>query len=284
VITESKNESLEPLVDFIQGRRIVVVTGAGCSTESGIPDYGGLDSRRRSSRIQFGEFVRDPIARSRYWSRSMIGWPAVANARPNAGHLALAELARVRLVTGIITQNVDGLHQRAGSRRVLELHGTLFVVRCLECGATESRADVQQRLYVMNPELGHDGGEALEPDGDAEVRTAFPGFRVPSCLICDGVLKPDVVFFGENVPKDRVASAWCMYENADTLLVVGSSLAVFSGFRFVQRASQEGRPIAIVNIGPTRGDALATLKVAERTGIVLGSVTKTLGHKRFSLA
>jgi NAD-dependent protein deacetylase/lipoamidase sirtuin 4 len=268
---------LDPLIEMLRNRVVTVLTGAGCSTESGIPDYGGLASRYRRTRVQFTEFTRDPAARARYWSRSMIGWRAVANARPNAAHVALASLEHAGSVAGVITQNVDDLHQHAGSQNVVELHGSLSWVRCLQCGAIESRSDVQQRLQALNPGYGSDALEALAPDGDAELREHAGTFRVPGCAICDGTIKPDVVFFGESVPRDRIAKAWSVYERGEVLLVVGSSLAVYSGYRFVQRASRDGRPVAIINLGPTRGDADAALKIEDHVGPVLESLVHELG-------
>ncbi len=270
---------LERLVELLHGCRTVVLAGAGCSTESGIPDYGGLDSKRRRSLVQYRAFIDDPSIRTRYWARSTVGWTTVADARPNPAHRALAELERGGVVSGVITQNVDGLHHRAGSRRVVELHGSLFRVRCLGCGDLESRESLQDRLLAHNPELA-DRSAPFAPDGDAEVADeSLRSFQVPGCETCGGMLKPDVVFFGENVPKPRVQQAWGVYEEAEVLLVVGSSLAVFSGFRFVQRAATERRPVAIVNVGPTRGDEYAAVKVEERVATVLPALAGRLLHR-----
>lgn len=250
------------LVDLLAHGRISVLTGAGCSTESGIPDYRGPDARRGRPRpIFFQEFVRDPETRRRYWARSAVGWTRVERARPNPAHLALARLEAAGRVRGLITQNVDGLHLAAGSRSVVELHGTLSRVRCLECRATESRAAVQRRLLALNPgwkprrggsasgvhaaradQCADARGEdpAAAPDGDAMLSgRAVASFRVAGCRRCGGVLKPDVVFFGENVPPERLAAAWEAFEAGQTLLVVGSSLAVYSGYRFVERAAPD---------------------------------------------
>ena len=197
-------------------------------------------------------------------------------AQPNAGHEALARLETTGSVTGILTQNVDGLHQAAGSREVLELHGSLARVRCLACGQLETRTRVQRRMAHLNPEFEAQS-VVLAPDGDADVaQTLIDGFEVPSCLRCRGTLKPDVVFFGENVPGERVARAWALFEQAEVLLVVGSSLTVFSGYRFVARAAKEGKPVAIVNRGPTRGDAKATVRVDAPLGEVLPYLAETL--------
>jgi len=268
---------LDPLLDLIAGRSVTVLAGAGCSTDSGIPDYGGLGSRTRKSRIQFRDFIEHPHARRRYWARASIGWRRVRDAEPNAAHLALARLERRERVTGVITQNVDGLHHRAGSSRVVELHGSLDRVVCLDCDAPAERAAMQERLMELNPWITQ-ATAPRAPDGDAELTDErLAEFDVPSCEICGGVLKPDVVFFGENVPKGVVNAAWQLYEKGDVLLVVGSSLAVFSGFRFVLRASQDGRLVAIVNLGPTRADDRVAVKIDGPLGQVLPELARRMG-------
>lgn len=269
--------SLPALAELCAGRRIAVLTGAGCSTESGIPDYRGDGARRRRPVVQFQELVRNPGARRRYWARSMLGWPRFAAAQPNRAHRALAELERCGRVRGLITQNVDGLHGAAGNRNVVELHGNLSRVRCLGCGAIEPRAELQERLAAANPELL--GMEIeLGPDGDAELPDALVAdFRVQSCRRCDGMLKPDVVLFGENVAREVVDAAFATLSEGDALLVVGTSLAVFSGFRFVRAAAERGMPIAIVNQGPTRGDPHASVRVSGRAGEVLSELAAGLG-------
>lgn len=257
---------VEPLVGALPGR-LVAVVGAGCSTESGIPDYRGEGTARRARNpLQHAQFVSDPEARRRYWARSMVGWPRIAAAAPNAGHHALADLERAGRLVGVVTQNVDGLHHAAGSQAVVELHGALRRVRCLHCGATTSRAALQVRLEAANPHI--DMASELLADGDAEV-AAIDDFQVVSCSRCAGVLMPDVVFFGGSVPKDRVEQGYTWVDEADGLLVIGSSLTVFSGFRFVKRAHARGLPIGIVNRGPTRADALAAVKVEASCGAVL---------------
>jgi NAD-dependent SIR2 family protein deacetylase len=270
--------TLDPLLDLLRGRPIVVLAGAGCSTESGIPDYRGPEgSLRTRNPIQYREFVGSEEARVRYWARSSIGWPRMAAARPNAAHHALARLERAGLVQGIITQNVDGLHHAAGSERVVELHGSLASVRCLSCGEIGSRDAYQERLLARNAGWAemlalNERGVAVEvaPDGDAELPVgALASFRPAECAACGGVVKPDVVFFGENVPATRLEEAWRLYEEAGALLVVGSSLTVYSGRRFLYRAQKEGLPIAIVNLGPTRADEMAAAKVEGRLGLVL---------------
>ncbi|MEJ2215474.1 MAG: NAD-dependent protein deacetylase [Gemmatimonadota bacterium] len=283
--TAAGSTSLPALVDLLRRRRVVVLAGAGCSTESGIPDYRGPNgSLRKRTPIQYGAFVRLPEARLRYWARSAIGWQRFSTARPNRAHEALARLEDGGVVRGVITQNVDGLHQAAGSRRVVELHGSLAFVRCLQCGRRGSRAGLQERLLALNGDwfdrLTRQSAEQAvraAPDGDAELPgDALEGFRVPVCDACGGLLKPDVVFFGENVPAPTVDAAWRLFDEADVLLVVGSSLTVYSGRRFIYRAEKRGVPIGIVNVGPTRADALATAKVEARAGVVLPQLAERL--------
>jgi NAD-dependent SIR2 family protein deacetylase len=260
-------DSLQRLVD---GGGVVVLSGAGLSTESGIPDYRGpTGAQRRTAPMQYATFVHDPEARRRYWARSYLGWRAIAGARPNAGHRAVADLQQSGRVSGIITQNVDGLHQAAGALDVIELHGGLDRVRCLDCEGIESRFALDARLRAANP--GFAAPAALNADGDAELADAdLAGFRMVPCAGCGGDrIKPDVVFFGENVPKPRVAACFDLVATAGVLLVLGSSLTVMSGFRFVRRAAALGIAVAIVNQGATRGDALATVRVDAPLGEVL---------------
>ena len=258
-------------------RRLVALTGAGCSTESGIPDY--RDERgewKRSPPIQLREFLADGRARQRYWARSLVGWPVVAAAQPNAAHRALARLESQGLVAQVITQNVDGLHQRAGSRAVIDLHGRLDEVVCLECGAVLTRAALQTELENLNPQLATQPA-TLAPDGDADLHDVDYGrFRVPECGDCGGMLKPRVVFFGESVPRPRVDEAVERLKQADALLVVGSSLMVWSGFRFARLARELGLPIAIVNLGRTRADDLASLHVRAPCGEALAGLAAAL--------
>jgi NAD-dependent SIR2 family protein deacetylase len=265
----------DQLANLLSGRRVAVLAGAGCSTESGIPDYRGPGSKRRNP-MQYKAFVTDKLARARYWARSTVGWARVSQANPNGAHSALAALEAKNFVDGIITQNVDGLHHRAGSRQVVELHGSLSRVRCLACGQIESRVALQARLEDLNP--GYAGRPVdWAPDGDAELGAeCYREFQVPGCRTCGGVLKPDVVFFGENVPKPRVEEAWRLYERTEVLLVVGSSLSVFSGYRFVLRAAKEQRPVAIVNIGWTRGDEHAALKLEDNVATALPALAERL--------
>ena len=277
----SVSPALDALVELLRGRRIAVLTGAGISTESGIPDYRGPETRHVERRpIQYDEFVRDAEARRRYWARASRGWRRVAEARPNAGHRALARIEAAGLLTGLITQNVDGLHQRAGSRRVIELHGALADVVCLGCRAVRPRAEVQAQIAAQNPD--HIGpalpDRRLAPDGDAELEAvAVARFRPPSCPACGGVLKPDVVFFGESVPKPRVAEAQRLVAAADVLVVAGSSLAVYSGYRFVRQAEKEGTPVAIVTLGETRGHRHAAVALDAPLGTALPALATALG-------
>lgn len=268
---------LAPLLDLLRGRRLAVLTGAGCSTESGIPDYRGPETARRARNpVQFTAFVGDAEARRRYWARAVVGWPRFRAARPNAGHAALAALERAGAALGLITQNVDRLHTAAGSRHVVELHGALHEARCLGCGAREPRDDLQARLLAANPGFDVRAAE-LAPDGDAELPAGLlAGFEAVGCLGCGGDLKPDVVFFGELVPRAVREAGQALLREAEALLVVGSSLTVFSGYRFVREARALGRPVAIVNLGPTRGDGEAQVKVDGLAGEVLPRLVEAL--------
>ncbi|HEX3124690.1 MAG TPA: NAD-dependent protein deacetylase [Rhodanobacteraceae bacterium] len=250
--------------------RIFVLTGAGISTASGIPDYRGPDGLwKRSAPITYQAFIRDPAMRRRYWMRSFVGWPAVARARPNGAHEALVELESRGRMTTLVTQNVDGLHARAGQRQTIDLHGRIDQVICLDCGARVGRLEVQQRLGEANPEWT--GLTAsIAPDGDADFGHATGGFRAPHCIDCGGLLKPDVVFFGENVPRERVAAAHAALRMADAMLVVGSSLMVYSGYRFARLAHDAGIPLAMLTRGITRADELASLKLDADCVTVLG--------------
>lgn len=269
---------LDALAGLLCRRNVAVLTGAGVSTESGIPDYRGPKTREKARNpIRYRAFVSNPEARRHYWARSAIGWPRFTAAKPNDGHRALAALERAGLVRGIVTQNVDRLHQAAGSQRVVDLHGALAENVCLDCEQLSPRSDFQERLLDLNPGWTARGGTELAPDGDAELSAeATAAFTVPGCPHCGGALKPNVVFFGENVPPGRTDAAWQLVDDADALLVAGSSLTVYSGFRFVRHAAQHDRPVAIVNLGPTRGDDLATLHVHGRTGTVLPRLARQL--------
>jgi NAD-dependent SIR2 family protein deacetylase len=240
----------------LRNGRLVVLTGAGLSTDSGIPDYRGPGSRARQP-MTYQEFLSGPEARQRYWARSHLGWSRMRTASPNAGHRALAALHPELL----ITQNVDGLHSRAGSRNVIDLHGRLDAVRCMACGHLLARAGLQRQLLASNPAWAGIEGR-VAPDGDVDLDGRdYGGFLVPDCPQCGGVLKPDVVFFGENVPRHRVEQAFAGIAAADALLVVGSSLMVSSGYRFAEAAAAAGKPVAAVNLGKTRADHLLALKI-----------------------
>jgi NAD-dependent SIR2 family protein deacetylase len=257
----------------------VVLTGAGISTDSGIPDYRGpASAQRRHAPMTYDAFVGDPVARHRYWARSHVGWPQIAGARPNDGHRAVAALQRAGLLTGVITQNVDGLHQKAGARDVVELHGALGRVVCLGCRAALGRARVQTDLAALNPDFDTRATE-INPDGDAELPDAeLDRFTMAGCPSCgDGPLKPDVVFFGETVPRPRVDHCFELVERARSLVVLGSSLTVMSGLRFVRAAARRDLPVAVVTAGPSRADDVATIRLTEALGEVLPATLTTLG-------
>lgn len=263
------NQQIDHLSTFLQRHeRVLVLTGAGLSTASGIPDYRDKDGVRRGRNpIQGPDFRKSEAVRRRYWARSMAGYPTLAGAAPNAGHRALAELERAGRIHSIITQNVDGLHTAAGSRKLIELHGNIHGVLCLECRKIHPRVEIQQWLAEANPSLVPTGpaGEVVpeaRPDGDAEVELdEFQDFQLPVCSACGGVLQPDVIFFGDNIPPQRTAEALQWADEADAVLVVGSSLMVFSGYRFAKLAAQTNKPIAAINLGKTRADDLIGLKV-----------------------
>ena len=261
----------ERLESFITAhRRIFVLTGAGCSTDSGIPDYrddeGGW---KRAQPVTYQAFMGEAATRRRYWARSLVGWPRIASARPNVAHRALAQLEERGQCELLLTQNVDGLHQAAGSHAVVDLHGRLDMVRCMACEQRTPRADLQRRLVERNPAWAALVADSA-PDGDADLEGRdFDAFDVPECEACGGVLKPDVVFFGENVPQERVRTAMDHLQQADAMLVVGSSLMVWSGFRFVHAAVREGIPVGAVNLGRTRGDDLLRFRVAAPCGPAL---------------
>jgi NAD-dependent SIR2 family protein deacetylase len=262
---------MDALVDFVDRHpALFVLTGAGCSTDSGIPDYRDAAGQwKRRPPILFQDFVAHERARKRYWARSLAGFRRLRCARPNEAHYSLASLERRGRIAQLVTQNVDGLHQAAGSARVIDLHGRVDTVLCLACGRRSPREELQQELAWRNPEFAAlDAVEA--PDGDADLEdVAFETFDVPACEGCGGLLKPDVVFFGEGVPKERVHRAMDAITHADAMLVVGSSLMVYSGYRFVRAMADAGKPIAAINLGRTRADDLLTLKVADRCASAL---------------
>ena len=251
------------LADFVRAYpRLFVLTGAGISTASGIPDYRDLDGGwKRRPPVTYQAFVADAATRARYWGRSLIGWRRFGSARPNQAHAALARLENDGRIEALVTQNVDGLHQSAGSRAVIDLHGRLDEVRCLQCERRIPRGAFQRELEARNP-AWRELDALAAPDGDADLDGMdFTSFDVPACTACGGMLKPDVVFFGENVPRERVEKAWAHLAASDAMLVVGSSLMVYSGFRFAREAARSGKPIAAINRGRTRADDLFALKV-----------------------
>jgi NAD-dependent SIR2 family protein deacetylase len=253
--------------------RTFILTGAGISTASGIPDYRDTDGQwKRTPPVTYQAFVGDPLTNARYWARSFIGYPRMAQSQPNAAHHALARWQREGRLSTLMTQNVDGLHERAGSRDVIDLHGRIDQVICLHCQTLSSRSELQVRLHEANPEW-HGLEAAAAPDGDADLEDQdFSRFQVPTCLECGGMLKPDVVFFGENVPRARYEAARAALLASDALLVVGSSLMVYSGYRFARMAHEAGLPIAILNRGRTRADELASLKVEADCVEVLAAI------------
>lgn len=250
---------VDGIVRLLRGRRVLMLTGAGISTDSGIPDYRGPDAPPRRP-MTISQFRSGPAARKRYWARSHIGWQAMRRALPNDGHRAVAELQRRGAVGDLITQNVDGLHREAGSQHLVELHGRIDQVRCLDCGTVSSRRRLEERLTALNPDFGPDRPVEVAPDGDAVIEDV-DDFVVAECEVCGGVLKPNVVFFGENVDPAVVEHCFGLVQRSDALLVAGSSLAVLSGFRFARRAHQLQLPLVIVNRGPTRADDLATVRL-----------------------
>ena len=262
--------------ELLRGRSWVALSGAGMSTDSGIPDYRGPTSSRATP-MQYSEFVGSRDAQQRYWARSYLGWRRIGDAKPNAGHRALVDLETAGLA-GVITQNVDGLHAAAGSRRVITLHGDIATVICLDCGDRSARPELQDRLADANPQLDEPPvleHAELRPDGDAVARD-WQQFRLVGCLQCGGRLKPDVVFFGESVPKARVEAAYALVERADVLVVLGSSLTVMSGLRFVRHQARLEQPVVIINRGPTRGDDLATVKIDSGCSETLSEIRETL--------
>jgi NAD-dependent SIR2 family protein deacetylase len=269
------SKSVADLAGWVADGGVVVLSGAGLSTESGIPDYRGPSgAARRGSPMTYQAFTRDPVARRRYWARSHLGWRNIGDARPNRGHLAVARLQELAALDGIITQNVDGLHQAGGATGVVELHGNLARITCLDCGCLVPRDEHARRLDEANPGFVATV-RAINPDGDVELDDdELDGFAVVDCDACGGMLKPDVVYFGETVPPDRVSRSFALVTAARTLLVLGSSLTVMSGRRFVLRAAKEGIRVAIVNQGATRGEPYAGLIVDAPLGEVLPELVR----------
>jgi NAD-dependent SIR2 family protein deacetylase len=273
-LDQSAAAAVERAIDALAGRRIAVLTGAGVSTDSGIPDYRGKGAPVRTP-MTAQQFLSSEAARRRYWVGSHLGWRAFAASRPNGGHQALAALEHSGVASGVITQNVDGLHLRAGSRRVVELHGTMRRVFCTHCGQVFDRRDLAERVEADNPWITVPESVELGPDGDV-LPSSSDGFVIPACSVCGGMLKPDVVFFGEYVPVEKFREAEQLVGGSDALLIAGSSLVVNSGVRLVERARRRRMPVVIVNRGDTRADAKATVKVDAGTTEVLQALSAAL--------
>lgn len=272
------SDALQGLADFVRRHpRLLLLTGAGCSTGAGIPDYRDSNGAwKRSEPMRYQLFVADGLARKRYWARSMVGWRTMAQARPTAAHHALVQLEQAGHVSLLVTQNVDGLHGAAGSRGVVDLHGRIDTVCCMGCGARSPRHVLQQELLRRNARWAELPALAA-PDGDADLEAGdFAQFDVPVCTVCGGMLKPDVVFFGETVPRDRVDAVRDALGRSDALLVAGSSLMVYSGYRFVEAALAAGKPVVAVNQGRTRGDAVFALKLEQEVGQALATLVSRL--------
>ena len=268
-------DGVQALADLLRAGDVVVLTGAGVSTDSGIPAYRDEEGRwKQSAPMQFRDFTGSVLARQRYWARSMVGWQRMAKAEPNQAHRALSKAEQCGLLRLLITQNVDGLHSAAGSQNVIDLHGRLDRVVCLDCKSFSPRSELQSRLVSENAEFLGESFVA-RADGDVELAVDYERFRLTACAACGGVLKPDVVFFGENVPASRVRAAMTALEGARALVIIGSSLMVFSGFRFARAAARLGVPIAVVNLGKTRADDLAALRVSGNVGEILDGALRT---------
>lgn len=274
-VAPTESPAFEAAVTALAGRTVAVLTGAGVSTDSGIPDYRGTGAPVRTP-MTFERFLTDLDSRKRYWAGSHLGWKRFSAATPNAGHRALAELESAGVVDGIVTQNVDGLHRRAGSQRVVDLHGSMDRVVCLTCGQYFARDGVAEQIARQNPWIEQPEAVELSPDGDVEIRDAT-ALVLPECTVCGGILKPDVVFFGEFVPKERFAEATALLQSADALLIAGSSLVVNSGIRLLEQANRRKVPIVIVNRGVTKGDSRASVKIDAGTSETLVSLLKRLG-------
>ncbi|MDR6868233.1 NAD-dependent SIR2 family protein deacetylase [Microbacterium resistens] len=273
--TAQLRDDIARAAEALAGRRIAFLTGAGISTESGIPAYRGEGSTPRRAPMTLQDFLGSDAARRRYWVGGHLGWRSFGSAAPNAGHRAVAEMERSGLSGGVITQNVDGLHLRAGSARAVELHGTMRAVVCLRCGQSFDRGAVADQIDERNPWLATPEDIVLGPDGDVAPETT-DGFVLPTCTVCDGMLKPDVVFFGEYVPTERFRVAESLVASCDALVVAGSSLVVNSGIRVIERARRRALPLVIVNLEPTRADAWADATVSARTGDALPALQEQL--------
>lgn len=274
-MTAPQSAQLRDAADVLRGRRLAFLTGAGISTESGIPAYRGVDAPPRRAPMTLQDFLGSDAARRRYWVGGHLGWRSFRAVSPNAGHRAIAELERLGLSGGVVTQNVDGLHLQAGSARVVELHGTMRGVVCLNCGQHLARDAVAAQIDERNPWLSVPENVVLNPDGDVSPRTT-EGFVLPTCTVCDGMLKPDVVFFGEFVPRERFRTAESLLASCEALVVAGSSLVVNSGIRIIERARRRALPLVIVNLEATRADAWADATVVARTGEALPALQELL--------
>jgi NAD-dependent SIR2 family protein deacetylase len=269
-LSSAMEYGLEHARQLLRGKQVLVLTGAGISTDSGIPDYRGAGRVARHP-LTFDDFMGSKQNQARYWARSYVGWSRVERAVPNAGHLALAAAETAGKLISIITQNVDGLHQKAGSNKVLELHGRLDRVLCTGCGDILSRPELDARISKLNPEVNRFQDVEFTPDGDAEVEVG-KNFRVPDCGFCGAHYKPDVVFFGEQVPLPRVEASEALVNQAEAILVAGTSLTVNSGLRLVKRSQKRGIPIIIVNQGDTKADSIANVKLSASTSNLLGAI------------
>lgn len=268
-------EGMQALIEMISGKKVAVLTGAGVSTDSGIPDYRGKGVSKRTP-MNISDFLSSHQSRQRYWAGAHVGWKSFSEAQPNQGHLALAAMEQAGIIEGIISQNVDGLHRQAGSAHVVDLHGCLDRVVCLNCGQQFDRSDVESKLSSLNPWLDELAEVILAPDGDAVV-TNYASMLLPECTVCGGMLKPDVIFFGEYVPPKIFTAASNLIKRSDVLLIAGSSLVVNTGIRLLEQARRQRLPIVIVNRGETKGDKKATLKIEHGTSDVLGSLALSLG-------
>jgi NAD-dependent SIR2 family protein deacetylase len=268
-------EGIQAAIEMLKGRRVAVLTGAGVSTDSGIPDYRGKGVSKRTP-MNISDFLSSHHSRQRYWAGAHLGWESFHNAQPNQGHLALAAMEQAGIIEGIISQNVDGLHRQAGSAHVVDLHGCLDRVVCLDCGQQFDRSGIEEQLSSLNPWLDEITNAELAPDGDVIVSN-FDSMSLPECTVCGGMLKPDVVFFGEYVSPKIFTAASNLIKRADVLLIAGSSLMVNSGIRLLEQAKRQRMPIVIVNRGETKGDKKATLKLEHGTSDVLSSLAVGLG-------
>ncbi len=275
IVAPTESPAFEAAITVLEGRTVAVLTGAGVSTDSGIPDYRGEGAPVRSP-MKFQQFLADVDFRKRYWAGSHLGWKRFSAASPNLGHQALAELELEGIINGVITQNVDGLHLRAGSQRVVDLHGSMDRVVCLTCGQYYARGGVADQIAEANPWLESPEAVELSPDGDVEIRDVA-AFVLPECTVCGGILKPDVVFFGELVPTEKFAEATALLQSAEALIIAGSSLVVNSGIRLLDQATRRKLPIVIINRGATKGDPRASVKIDAGTSETLVSLLERLG-------